>query len=117
MTLITKALSGLLALAVLMGSVLYQRNQTLSRDLRTERDKVVVLDHTLTATRHSLNVYMERTHAAAARADKKQKELAHALEANPDWRDGRVPDAVFDGLYNNRAASGATPGHAARGLP
>jgi len=117
MTLITKALSGLLALAVLVGSVLYQRNQSLSRDLRAERDKVVVLDHALTATRNSLTVYMARAQLAAAQADKKQKELAHALETNPDWRDGRVPDAVFDSLYNNRGASGTPPGNAAGGLP
>jgi len=117
MTLITKALSILLALAVLAGGVLIQRNQSLTRSLQAERDKVAVLDHTLTATRNSLNVYMARARATAARAEQNQKEVRHALDTNPDWRDGAVPDAVFDGLYKNRGAPRDAARNAAGGLP
>jgi len=114
MSLITRMWATLLAIAVVVSGILYQRNQALSRSLQAEQAKAAVLDHTLTATRHSLNVYMERARAAAVRADKQQKELAHALEANPDWRDGVVPDAVFDSLYDHRGTPGTPSGNAAR---
>jgi len=117
MSIVTKALSALLTLAVLAGGVLYQRNQSLARSLQAERTKVAVLDHTLTATRSSLNVYMARAKASAARADKHQKEVSRALESNQDWRDAPVPDAVFDSLYPDRSTADAAPGNAAGRLP
>jgi len=113
-SLITRALGSLLALAVLAGSILYQRNQQLARQLSTAQARVAVLDTTLTATRHSLNVYMARAAASNARASQQQKELTHALQANQDWRDSPVPDAVFDGLYKDRGAARNAPGNAAR---
>jgi len=116
-SLISKGLAGLLALAVLAGGLLYQRNRSLARQLTFAQANVAVLDHTLTATRNSLNVYMTRARATAARADKNQKEVSHALDTNQDWRDGVVPDAVFDGLYKDRGAARTAPGHAAGALP
>jgi len=112
MTIVTKALAGLLLMASLLGGFLWQRNRTLSRSLKAEQAKVQVLEHSLTATRNSLNVYMTRAKATAARAAQNQKELTRALEANPDWRDTPVPDAVYSGLYGHRAP--ATASDAAR---
>jgi len=100
MSLLTRILAGLLLVFVSVAAVQTHRNRTLSRDLAGARADVAVLKHSLTATRNSLNVYMTRAKATAERADKNQKELTRALQAHPDWRDGPVPDAVFDGLYS-----------------
>jgi len=108
MSFITKLLSGSLLLALVLGGILFQRNQSLSRSLKAEQAKVQVLEHSLVATRNSLNVYMARAKATATRAAKNQKELTRALEANPDWRDTPVPDAVYNGLYGNRTPATAS---------
>lgn len=36
---------------------------------------------------------------AEAHYKQQKKDLEHALQANPDWSSGRVPDAVFDSLF------------------
>jgi len=112
MSIITKALSGLLLLVLALGGILVHRNQALSRNLKAEQAKVQILEHSLVATRNSLNVYMARAKETAARAAKNQKELTRALQAHPDWRDNPVPDAVFDSVYHDRPR--ATPSGAAR---
>jgi len=108
MSIITKILSGSLLVMILLGGFLWQCNRSLSQNLKAEQAKVQVLEHSLVATRNSLNVYMARAKATAARAAKNQKELTRALEANPDWRDTLVPDAVYSGLYGNRTPATAS---------
>jgi len=102
MSLGTRILAALLLVFISVAAVQTHRNRALSRDLAEAQAEVTVLEHSLTATRNSLNVYMTRAKATAERADQNQKELTRALQANPDWRDGPVPDAVFDGLYRGR---------------
>jgi len=108
MSIITKVLSGSLLVMVLLGGFLWQRNRALSQNLKAEQVKVQVLEHSLVATRNSLNVYMARAKETATRAAKNQKELTRALEANLDWRDTPVPDDVYDGLYGNRTPATAS---------
>jgi len=108
MSLSTRILAGLLLAAALAGALLWQRNQTLSRHLAEEQAKTAVLEHSLSATRDSLNVYIARTKASTERADRTQKELSRVLQAHPDWRDSPVPDAVFNGLYSDRSPSTAS---------
>ncbi|WP_033463114.1 hypothetical protein [Bordetella bronchiseptica] len=49
--------------------------------------------------------------AALARLEghyhQQKKDLEHALQANPDWAGGRVPDAVFDSLFGTSPAGPA----------
>jgi len=112
MSLITKALAGLLLVSGLFGTFLYHRNQSLRQSLKAEQARVLKLEHTLIATEKSLATYVARAKATAERRDKNQKEVTHALESHPDWRDLPVPDAVYDSLYGNRTA--VTPGKPAR---
>jgi len=112
MSLITKALAGLLLLSGLFGAFLYQWNQSLRQSLKAEQARVLKLEHTLLATEKSLATYVARAKATAERRDKNQKEVTHALESHQAWRDMPVPDAVYDSLYGNRAP--ATPGSATR---
>jgi|GEM_PF-2793197 len=117
MSRLTQILAGTVFVLFAVSAVLLGRVKSLDRQLTTEQAKVVVLDHTLVATRHSLNVYMARARATAALADTKKKELTRALESHPDWRDTPVPDAVFDSLYKDRGAKGTAARDAAGALP
>jgi len=117
MHLLPKVLAALLAAALAATGVLWHLYRAQGARLAAAQTQVQMLDNTLAATRRSLNVYMERTRATAARLAQRQKELTHALENHQDWRDAPVPDAVFDSLYPDHRAAGAAARPAADPLP
>ncbi len=95
MSLPTRILIGLVLALCALAGVQYGLLSTANARLAKEQAKTKNLEA-------SVRGYKARAAAsdrAAARAATRQKELDHAVQANPDWAAAPVPDAVWDSLY------------------
>ena len=98
-------LERILAMALLAVSALlyfeYGKVDRLGSQLKEEQATSAALRKSVVATEAALNTKSKALTALQSKQSKTQGELDAALNANREWADGRVPDAVFDRLFDN----------------